>query len=793
MNLNTEQKLASETSAENLLVLAGPGTGKTTTLVGRYSHLVANGIKPQSILCCTFSRKAADELKARIKKEVKADVDRFPIGTFHSIALRIIAAAGDTINAPARPEIVNETDRRTAMRTIVRKLESEEKFVSVTEWEDKNPRRILECIDRWRDDLVSVDDAFVIASEESDAIALAYAHAYEAYDLWLDNQKKIDFAKMITIGGEVAEADKQNTDGFVNKISHVLIDEYQDINAAQKFLIDQFVSAGANLWVVGDDKQAIYEWRGSSTDFILNYQSLYPGSEVIALKTNYRSLPLIVEKANKISSYFQDNHPTVLEADRTGTGHFKVFRAKNDSYEAIQIAQTIQERIKSGVDYRDIAVLARTNILPHTVADVLIARGIPCVLKDGIKLFAEAIGEELISAVAIASGVPVEKGWDRKLSPGMVSFIDKIKEDKWHPKCKALTTFLLKRFKEDEMTPQKKAARNALLSYRDYLLEFSGPEELFERIRRSLSQPSDGNGVHIGTIHRAKGLEWDSVIVMGLEEDFLPHFLNSSFNRMDEERRLFYVAATRAKDFLFLSYSSERGDQARSPSPYLGEILGKKTVEDVPFNDDTENKAGGSSKNVSDFTEDKTGLEKLMSGLKQRTPEELYTMKRNAMHMLKKGGNTLGAESMIDAIHQELRSRNLDTLPPSDIDIGAPEKDLRDTFGDRITAADRVRAADGLLLAAGYSARKNGPKRQTRQRILQDIFNGRFRIPDDMSDEILTRWGKPGSPERRNKMDASLKMFIATQEGQARPSGQAIQKWGEDLEFIAQELIAEKD
>ena len=101
-------------------------------------------------------------------------------------------------------------------------------------------------------------------------------------------------------------------------------------------------------------------------------------------------------------------------------------------------------------------------------------------------------------------GFQVEKGWDLKLSSGMMSFIDKIKEDKWHSKCKALTTFMLKRFKEDKMTPNRKAARNALLSYRDYLLEFSGPEELFDRIKRSLRQPDDGNGVHIGTIHGAK-------------------------------------------------------------------------------------------------------------------------------------------------------------------------------------------------------------------------------------------------------------------------------------------------
>ena len=128
-----------------------------------------------------------------------------------------------------------------------------------------------------------------------------------------------------------------------------------------------------------------------------------------------------------------------------------------------------------------------------------------------------------------------------------------------------------------------------------------------------------------------------------------------------------------------------------------------------------------------------------MGGLKKRTPDELYAMKRNAMHMLKKGESVLEAEHLMDAIHQELRSRNLDTLPPSDVDIGGFEKNLRDDFGDRLTEADRVRAADGLLLAAGYTARQNGPRKITKRRILQDIFNGRFRIPDDMSDEVIAR------------------------------------------------------
>ena len=176
----------------------------------------------------------------------------------------------------------------------------------------------------------------------------------------------------------------------------------------------------------------------------------------------------------------------------------------------------------------------------------------------------------------------------------------------------------------------------------------------------------------------------------------------------------------------------------------------------------------GTSKSISDFNENKTTLEKLKAGLNKRTPEELYTMKRNAMHMLKRGRNVLDAENMMDAIHHELISRDLHTLPSSKIEIDASEKYLKDTFGDRLTAADRVRAADGLLLAAGYTARKNGPSRQTRQRILQDVFNGRFRIPSEMSDEVLTRWGEPGSQVRFSKINASLKMFIANQ-GAGKP------------------------
>ncbi|MDC0655235.1 ATP-dependent helicase, partial [bacterium] len=581
MELNDEQKIAAEVSGSHFLVLAGPGTGKTTTLIGRYKHLLATQVPASKILCCTFSKSASDQIKSRISKASDLNVKSLPIGTFHALSLRILRSIGSNVGVGRDFQIwAKDWERVKVAGSFVDALIQGDIFKNVGR-EDRTAQKALEYIDNWRENLLDPEDASIRASEAGDSTAAAHAEVYRLFEEYLNEENKIDFPRMVQWACKSLEKDAEKNGDFASQFTHILVDEFQDINLAQKALIDHLVRGGGQLWAVGDDFQAIYGWRGSDVRYLLKFTEHYPGSKIISLVRNYRSGKRIIHAANNLSNNLKERYEKELVASRKDVGDITFSLLDNDDTEALEIRDLILHRINSGVAHSEIAVLARTNKLPAKVVYSLIKAGLPVDLKGGVEAFSGYEARMLLTAIAISSEQKGEGFWTVKLGAQLSGFSKKLVGEEWGRRVKALTTFITKRPPKTILDDAIEARAQGLENLRDYILEFDGDEFLF-RVLKALDDANDGSErIFIGTVHSAKGLEWDTVAVIGWENGIMPQRQSTNPRVYEEERRVAYVAITRAKNCLFLTAAEERDGRKLAVSPFIHELLGKDLDVDV--------------------------------------------------------------------------------------------------------------------------------------------------------------------------------------------------------------------
>ncbi len=749
--LNKEQLEASEIKDERVLVLAGPGTGKTTTLVSRYKYLINQGIKPEEIICCTFSKKATDEIKSRIEKELKLDVKNLPIGTFHALANRALKKLANTININVPKEVLSEKERRD----IITNLKNENpKILDELKYLDQLPSNVLQYLDQVREQLLDPEDAAIEASEKGDPIIIAYADMYKLYEEYLSQNGLVDYTRMIQYAYKAFAADAEKDKSYISQFKHILIDEYQDINFAQKSMVDQLLKGGSSLWVVGDDDQAIYGWRGSNVKFILEFEDNYIDAKKVILNTNYRSENKIVIAANNLAKRFVERHPKNIISFGNDEGEVSVFKNKDEDQEASKILDLINNRSKEK-QYKDIAILARTNTLPKAVVKELSSSNIPMVLKNNVNLFNDSSTKDLLTAVAIASDIKPQIGWDKKISPKLYGFSKKLlEENNWQTKIKSLSTSVKNQLSPKLKESEKKSKEKEIENCQSYLARYENASKAFQVISTLFNQPKDGNGVYIGTIHGAKGLEWETVIIMGCEDDKLPHSLNSDVWEIEEERRVAYVGITRPKTNLFLTWSESRDGTDKLPSPYLSEILDKKADEKVA----TKEKVSRYTPMIEDWS--------IQAKEHQKKIERLRLVQ---IHREKKRREEFIAEKQRRA---ELIAENRRAINTSIADgMGQGSGWIKDT-------------GNGFLLEVGYSAIKGGPSEKERHDILSKVFSGQIEMPDTLKQEVAKTWGKPNSIERLKKMRNTINVALGAQKAKTNSSQQAIEKWERDLNHI---------
>ena len=332
-----------------------------------------------------------------------------------------------------------------------------------------------------------------------------------------------------------------------------------------------------------------------------------------------------------------------------------------------------------------------------------------------------------------------EKGWNKNISPKVASFAKKIKDEPWTTKVKALST-LLEKWSPKTLSDEELLQRIEVINnYRDYLLQFKNADDIFPKIRNAQLISESSNSVHVGTIHGAKGLEWDTVHVIGWEDNLMPHERNSYIkSKIDEERRLAYVALTRAKNYLKLYYVDERSGKSFPPSRFLSEIFKTKKLKQV-------NKVEENS-SVNDKDDEYEDINEILKKIQEKRKNSQQKDDRR---------NSLSSS-------------------------------VADGMGE--TSQQLFVAGEGLLSHAGYNVQKNGPSRKQRQDLLFDIFNGVVTLPDTLSQSVAEQWGDPNSLERLRKIRNTINTSLGMQKGRSNTSPQAVKKWEEDLEFIDNDL-----
>jgi DNA helicase-2/ATP-dependent DNA helicase PcrA len=625
--LNPEQQRAVQTIEGPLLIQAGAGSGKTKTLTHRIAYIIAaQKAEPESILAVTFTNKAATEIRQRVAKLLGQDHNRrsfMPfMGTFHSICVRILRLDGQQVGIPPNFVIFDEGDSLSTVRQASKKLQIDDKSFP--------PRVILSLISSAKNEMISPQQYHGLSNSPVQEIT---AKVYPLYEKILHQASALDFDDLINQTVGMLEEYPEIRSKWQNRFEFIMIDEYQDTNAAQYKLIKLLANARQNVAVVGDDWQSIYSWRGADFRNILNFEKDYPNCVIIKLEQNYRSTKHILEAAQAIiTKNTQRSDKKLWTASEDGLP-VQVVQLFNERAEGDFIVQIIRAAVNSSKkQYRDFAVLYRTNAQSRSLEETLIHYGIPYRIVGGQRFYdrkevkdlvaylrliyqpedtisferivnvpTRGIGEKSLEKFyswLVQNNYTLSEGLTRveqcdQLSHKVIGGLSELSKvlinlrsvmDSTMPaviidSLTRQTDYL--RFLEDG-TPQGESRQenvkeliSVAKSYQDVgLAEFLEEVSLMSDIDQA---NLTGDTVTLMTLHAAKGLEFPVVFIVGMEESIFPH--SRSFydqSEMEEERRLCYVGMTRARQELYLSFVTNRllygGIQHNPPSRFLSEI-----------------------------------------------------------------------------------------------------------------------------------------------------------------------------------------------------------------------------
>ena len=604
--LNTAQQKAVCHETGPMLVLAGPGSGKTTVLLCRISRLLERGLaKPQEILALTFSKAAAEEMKSRFENLNGASGVSF--GTFHSIFFRILRSRyGWNVE-----QIFQEEERRNILRNSIEAekwdIPDLEEYISQFFSQLSLMNSELEQPNRFTPVGMPVEE---------------FRKLYRAYEGYKERHEKLDFDDMLTQCYQLLREDAAVREYWQRKYKFILVDEFQDVNQAQFACLQILAEKHQNLFVVGDDDQSIYAFRGARPDFLLRFPTLYPAAKKVTLNTNYRSTERIVNLAERVIGNnevrFVKNMKGIGEAGDKVT----FFLAEDAAKEAAHIAEKIGRLLDEGVPLTEIAVIYRTNLQGGAFARELYKRGIPYDLRDNSgNVYEHWVAKDLLAYLLLAENEESDSALRRILNkPKRYIGKDLLAEAETMPYTLLRSFFVcpsLKGWQEENLENlridlnqiRKRTSYDAVkyirkvIGYDEYLEEFAAYRrtsaqvlqeiadeimetakdcadvrsfrEQLERLSLQMKEQSrkkgqKRNGVALMTMHGAKGLEFRAVFLPSLVEGIVPH--EKGMDTVAEERRLFYVAMTRASEKLCLSAILQRYEKERKPSRFLAEM-----------------------------------------------------------------------------------------------------------------------------------------------------------------------------------------------------------------------------
>ena len=619
-NLNTKQKEAVLHDKGPMLVLAGAGSGKTKVLTSRIANLIDNGVSPANILAITFTNKAAREMKERVIKLVGHDANYIQISTFHSLGLKIIKENYEFLGYDKNFIILDSDDTLTVVKKLMKELNMNPKYY--------NAKQIRNKISSAKNELIDVNH-FSKIEFDNKIVAL-----YKKYCEKLKQGNSVDFDDLLILPIKLFKISPSILTSYQEKYKYILIDEYQDTNEAQYIFSKMLASKYKNIFVVGDNDQAIYAFRGANFKNILNFEKDYPNCITILLEENYRSTQTILNAANSVIKHNKQRKDKNLWSNNDKGEKIKYIKTDDEKSEGDFVTKEIKKIINENeVSYDDIAILYRTNAQSRAIEESMLKANIPYKIIGSLYFYNRREIKDLLCYLRLINNPKDDVSLTRvinvpKRGIGNITIgkITETAESQNISMFEAITSGKELIFKQIIEELQKESQNLSLTEMVELVLDKSGiREELtnektleneirlenleeFKSITRNyeeefgeislddflneislvsdVTEHTDGKDkVSLMTVHAVKGLEFDYVFIIGMEEGIFPHYnsiMEGTNDAIEEERRLCYVAITRAKKDLWIINCKKRllygQSQVNAPSRFIDEI-DKKYIE----------------------------------------------------------------------------------------------------------------------------------------------------------------------------------------------------------------------
>lgn len=614
-NLNDKQKEAVLYNDGPLLIIAGAGAGKTKTLTSKIAYIIDEHLAtPYNILAITFTNKAAKEMRDRLYLLIGDEARKLQVSTFHSFGLKLLRENYELLGYDRNFVIMDSDDSLTVVKKIIKDLDYDPKIY--------NPKAIRNKISSCKNELISAKayERYAVSDYEQ-----VIQKVYEKYEKKLQQNNSVDFDDLLILPIKLFREHQDVLEKYQNLYQYVLIDEYQDTNQAQYILTKMISEKNRRITCVGDDSQSIYSFRGANYKNILNFENDYRDAKTILLEQNYRSTGNILDAANQVIKNNRDRKDKNLWTNKGPGEKIKYYRAYNERDEAQYVIRKIKELVNRNIEYKDIAVLYRTNAQSRVVEEEMLKENLPYRVigsfyfysrkeikdliaylrlihnsKDNVSLLRvintpkRGIGLKTIENLTIKADTEGISIYDAIESGKELEFKKTIEKLKSVAEDLTLTELIdkvldasgMKKELESEQTLEAEVRlenleefksitkafeeKEGLISLEDFLLEISLVSDVEE-------YKDDPNRISLMTVHSVKGLEFDHVFVIGMEEGLFPH-MNSLMENvaLEEERRLCYVAITRARDDLHLVNARRRTlfgkEQVNPVSRFISEI-----------------------------------------------------------------------------------------------------------------------------------------------------------------------------------------------------------------------------
>ena len=631
--LNPAQREAVEAIVGPVLILAGPGSGKTRVITYRVAYLIKFcGVSPHNIMAVTFTNKAAREMKERLAQLLGQDAETLTLGTFHAFCARILRREGEVIGLGSSFAIYDEEDQSSLIKQVLEELNLDPKQYA--------PRALRSAIGAAKSRLITPGD---YAQRVSSYFEEIVHRVYQRYQQLLSQSRAVDFDDLLMKTVQLFQNHPRALKRYQSKYVHILVDEFQDTNIVQYMLMKQLAGKYRNLCVVGDPDQSIYSWRFADLRNILSFEKDYPEAKVIFLEQNYRSTRTILEVASDIISANTQRKPKKLWTENEYGASITIIESYNAEEEAQSVVNEIEKLIgQEQISLKDCAVMYRVNAQSRALEETFLRYGVPYKLVGGTRFYQRREVKDIIAYLKVIHNpqdnvsltriinvpgrgvgqktVNTLQSWAKAHDTSLFEAIKQMSHNDIADEAQlSLSPRIVQALAGFDALMAKLTARSHELSlsglvddildqtrYREYVLDKEGGEDKWENIMElrnvageyddldpeealtafleKVSLLSDideldekADAVTLITLHQAKGLEFPAVFIVGLEEGILPH--RKSFDdpeEMEEERRLCYVGITRAKKRLYLLRSYRRslfgGSTANPPSRFLQDI-----------------------------------------------------------------------------------------------------------------------------------------------------------------------------------------------------------------------------